>query len=452
MMNRRIWLTLGTVLLSLPASSPAQSPPNARAGQNTSHRQLPGEIPDLGSIESMLSERLDQAVQKGKVSDLRELFKDRDRLKELMGGQLNEAQLKVLDSIGPDKLDEILRNPQFKALLEQALANKRGGKGGPLEKDQIASLKSLIKAGGDPSKIPGGEPAFQNAPANKPGPTDESSSQAGPVTPPPSPQSGSAGMTPSGEEGETWIERMMNGITGSVMDELSNPENSGAFQKALRSLGGLKQGSDGSEHFDLAGVWKSATEDAASWMANRWEWPRRAGEPPAGVLQNVRESVPDVAESMNGMLSRLPTGSVGRGGFEEGITRVAWVLFAATMAVIGWNLMTRRRGAGDRSGDGEVLGPWPVAPSAVASRDDLVRAFEYLALLRLGRVGRTSNHLAVASLLNEAESDHSRRAAAGELARLYERARYQPQPAPLADADLAAARRDLALLAGVGSA
>jgi hypothetical protein len=452
MMNRRIWLTLGTILLSLPASSPAQPPPKARGGQNTSHRQLPGEIPDLGSIESMLSERLDQAVQKGKVSDLRELFKDREKLKELTQGQLNDDQLRVLDSIGPDKLDEILRNPQFKALLEQALANKKGGKGGTLEKDQIASLKSLIKAGGDPSKMPGGgDSTPQDVSANKLGPTEPSSSQGGSVTPPPSSQSASGAMPPS-EEGETLWERWMNGVTGSVMDELSNPENSGALQKALRSLGGLKQGNDGTEHFDLAGVWKSATEDAASWMANRWDWPRRAGEPPAGVLQNVRESVPDVAESMSGMLSRIPTGSASRGGFEEGITRVAWVLFAATMAIIGWNLMTRRRGAGDRPGDGEVLGPWPVAPSAVASRDDLVRAFEYLALLRLGAVGRTSNHLAVASLLNEAESDHSRRAAAGELARLYERARYQPQPAALADADLAAARRDLALLAGVGSA
>lgn len=452
MMNRRIWLPLGIVLLCLPPGSPAQAPRRPQSGPSPSHHPLPDDVPDLANIESMLNERLDQAAQKGKISDLQSLLKDKDKIKELTKGQLTPEQLKVLDGIDSDKWNEILRDPQFRSLLDQAIAaNKRKQGGGELTKDQISSLKSLAEANGDPSKLRR-QQAPSGPPAGNPGPGQAQPPQAE-STPSTSTPQGNPAFVPPSEEGETWWERWANSFTGYVMDEVNNPDNAGALQRALRSLGGLKEGSDGSEHFDFAGIWKSATEDAATWMMSRWEWPRRAADAPGGgMLNNVRESVPNVGESMSGAISRI---SVGRpsppGGFDSRITQVAWVLFAAAMAAIGWNLMAKRRGAGGRGGNSGV-GPWPVAPSAVASRDDLIRAFEYLAQLRLGAAGRTSNHLAVASRLNEGESDYSRRAAAGELARLYERARYEPDPGPLADVDLAAARRDLTLLAGVAAA
>jgi hypothetical protein len=46
----------------------------------------------------------------------------------------------------------------------------------------------------------------------------------------------------------------------------------------------------------------------------------------------------------------------------------------------------------------------------------------------------------------------ARQQAATELARLYEQARYAPQDDTLSAEDLAAARRDLCFLAGVGAA
>jgi hypothetical protein len=82
----------------------------------------------------------------------------------------------------------------------------------------------------------------------------------------------------------------------------------------------------------------------------------------------------------------------------------------------------------------------------------VVRAFEYLAVLRLGAPGRTSNHREVAARLAESGGDASQKDAVDELARLYERARYVPDPAPFAEAELAAARADLTLLAGVAAA
>jgi len=103
-----------------------------------------------------------------------------------------------------------------------------------------------------------------------------------------------------------------------------------------------------------------------------------------------------------------------------------------------------------RGDDGWRLGPWPVRPEAVRTRDELVRAFEYLALLLLGPAARTRNHEEIAAGLGE--QDVSRRAAAERLAGLYEQARYAPPDEVLPDTDLAAARADLSLLAGVAAA
>jgi hypothetical protein len=444
MMNRRIWPLFGIVLLALPSGSAAQP---TRSGQPLSHREIRGDMPDLANMESVLNERLSQAVEKGKLQDLQELFKNKALLKKLTGDQLTEQQLRVLDNIGPDKLSAILRDPRFNKLLDQAVAARKG-RAGTLSKKQIESLENLADRRGE---LPP-EPGSSDTPQVGTGPTPQDQPpEAGPRHMPQVPQVSADPATPPEEEG-TWLERLLNPVTGKVMDELNDPSNVGAFQSALRSLGGLKEGKDGSEQFDLAGVWKSASEDAASWMISGWRLPGRGADAPSDWLHNVRGAVPDVSESVSGALSRLPAGRGGPGGMDERITRVAWILFAAAMAVIGWQLMMKRVGTSGRPRAETAIGPWPVAPSAVASRDDLIRAFEYLAMLRLGAAGRTSNHRAVASRLNERELDTSRRAAAGELARLYERARYEPQPGPLPEADLAAARHDLTLLAGVAPA
>ena len=102
-----------------------------------------------------------------------------------------------------------------------------------------------------------------------------------------------------------------------------------------------------------------------------------------------------------------------------------------------------------RQEDAWKLGPWPVDPAKVATRQDLVRAFEYLALLKLGRTARSWNHLEMAAGLagNPGEPADKRRQAADHLAVLYERARYAPGDEPLADEDVNAARRHLCLLA-----
>src|SRR5262249_61129604 len=107
-------------------------------------------------------------------------------------------------------------------------------------------------------------------------------------------------------------------------------------------------------------------------------------------------------------------------------------------------LVWRRRRLTRLGGAGWKLGPWPVDPAAVRTREELVRAFEYLSLLRLGPSARSRNHLEIADRLGNG--------AARQLARAYEQAPSAPPADTLADSDLANARRHLTFLAGAPSA
>jgi hypothetical protein len=91
---------------------------------------------------------------------------------------------------------------------------------------------------------------------------------------------------------------------------------------------------------------------------------------------------------------------------------------------------------------------WPMPPGEVSTRQQLIQAFEHLALVVLGPGARSANHRDIANGLG---ATPERTRAADELATLYERARYDPAEGELPTADLAAARRDLCLLAGMAA-
>ena len=126
------------------------------------------------------------------------------------------------------------------------------------------------------------------------------------------------------------------------------------------------------------------------------------------------------------------------------------VVTLCVLGVVGWKMLqlwlaVRR----DPRIAGWQPGAWPVDPARVASREDVVRAFDHLSLVRLGFDARHCHHLDIASRLG---ADEPRRQAAAQLAVLYERARYTPTDEALPPEALAAARRDLCLLAGVPAA
>lgn len=127
-------------------------------------------------------------------------------------------------------------------------------------------------------------------------------------------------------------------------------------------------------------------------------------------------------------------------------TVATWLLCFALVALLVWQA-SRWIGLPGRAARGAdaVLGPWPVQPTAVCTRTELVQAFDYLALLLVGNKARTMHHRAAAMEMGQ------RAACAGpavDLAALYERARYTEGPESLADNDRDRARAALVRLAG----
>jgi hypothetical protein len=126
------------------------------------------------------------------------------------------------------------------------------------------------------------------------------------------------------------------------------------------------------------------------------------------------------------------------------------LILAVSAAVLLWIYLARYRRNREMAGDLAVPGVWPVAPARVSNRDELIQAFEYLALLRLGRNARSQHHRLLAEGLGGDEASHLR--AARRLADLYERARYAPDSEPFSTESLHEARHSLALLAGMAHA
>jgi len=95
----------------------------------------------------------------------------------------------------------------------------------------------------------------------------------------------------------------------------------------------------------------------------------------------------------------------------------------------------------------ERLGPWPVDPRQIRTQEQLIKAYDYLALTECGLETKAWHHIAIAEELGgryPANQDEVSR-----LTGLYEHARYAPQSMPLSATQIDAGRRDLCQLIGV---
>ena len=94
----------------------------------------------------------------------------------------------------------------------------------------------------------------------------------------------------------------------------------------------------------------------------------------------------------------------------------------------------------------ESVRVWPVDPLQVNSREDVVKAFEFLSISKCGDVAMNWHHLQIADRMGINEPSH--KDAANLLARLYEKARYAPANEQFDDLDIAEARARFSQLAG----
>ena len=122
-----------------------------------------------------------------------------------------------------------------------------------------------------------------------------------------------------------------------------------------------------------------------------------------------------------------------------------WLLLAALCLLAGWQMTRWSKRPAVVADWRSSLGPWPVNPDEVATRADLVRAFDYLAILTLGLDARSWNHQAI--MLRWCAACRGVAALAIALAELYERARYTDGPAELSPSQRDQARRLLLQLA-----
>jgi hypothetical protein len=122
-----------------------------------------------------------------------------------------------------------------------------------------------------------------------------------------------------------------------------------------------------------------------------------------------------------------------------------WILLLLLFLLAGRQMLRWGRRSAVRVEETAQLGPWPVRPEAVSTRAELVRAFDYLALLTLGVGVQSWNHYAVARRWREKSPACAQTGDA--LALLYEQARYTEGVEALTQSQRDQARASLLQLA-----
>jgi hypothetical protein len=436
--------------------------------RNPSHVPIPFSVGNPDQAQQLLAQKLRDAQQFG---GLQKMLDDRD-LPRLLGDIQREPEKYGLK----DELDKLrekgggldLNDPHLRQLINRVLQQQHGDVtvpgGATIPHQKLEEWKDWLDrlsghdlvppdAGSGASEAPqagdgpGTEPPAD--PQHLPPMSDQPPPHTGPMPGPPSNPAGSPSPTPPAEEAQNRASEGLMNFAEKLRDMDTPLKKSAAWQHFIQDLehsAGKHTGSN------------SAFADKARGLADRL--------PPLSRYLPLDRLKGDNGLSQWGksLVSNLPSFKWGNapkltsaaGWQAPHLSRASlgdpdtwkdslWQLMLLALAVfVLLALVWQRRRQARRAGAGWKLGPWPVHPAAVRTRDELVRAFEYLSLLRLGPSARSRNHLEIADRLGLG--------AALQLARCYEQARYAPPSDPLPDAELALARRHLTLLAGAPSA
>jgi hypothetical protein len=356
------------------------------------------------------------------------------------------------------------RHPAMAKMLE-GMIGQDPAKLGDLSPKELEELQRRLQMHGAPSiAFPPVPPAAN--PENQPGPP-MSGPQGAPAVPQPPAQNGN-GITPQAPtQGEpnaqaSALSRHLDDFRRGMEKLDPGLRHSAAVNNAFRTLARQLDADGGKSWEDLSAnmgqlqerwsewgkklhVDRLVPEKGISWpekLKLKW-WPhinwKRAED---AVGRQLSADLPVAA----------PSGAAGSSNWQL-LIGFAGLAF---LVVVLWRVLAQAQFRHEQQEGGWRLGPWPVQPGQVASREDIVRAFEYLSLLCLGQSARTSNHHVIAEQLADQRRlspqvayFDERQHAVDELAALYEQARYAPPSEPLPETALAAARRDLCLLAGV---
>jgi hypothetical protein len=429
---RRLLLVVVPLFVTTPAVLARLKPITVDLSQysdpNGSHRSLGKESADL---EGSMADRLRQLREGREIQQIAQRLLQNPHFLTDIQNKVSRAEAeKLLDRL--KKGEGIGGDPIWKGILDQA--------GKHVSEEEAEKIQRWVKS---QPPVPMTQPSDPGQPP--PSPTGIKPPEMMPSVQPPSPVKPASPWADLKDKSTSWLKDRMTDFPEDIADLLDNVGEGAlgeSVREALRSLG--RGGMDGEGlPFNLQEVFR----DLGGQLSTLGEHLPSDPVPWQEIGSLFRDFHGPSLPSFEGPAAS--GGKVSPGGDGFGLVWL-WLAVLAVFAFILYRSVERRRSGGGEAG--WRLGPWPVAPGSVATRADLVAAFEYLAFLCLGPSARTCNHLDVADCLGEQSSDAERRRAAGELARLYEQARYAPGDEALTETDLAAARRDLCLLAGVATA
>jgi hypothetical protein len=481
----RLWLLWLMAGLALPvalerargqARLPGQPPDDPRSDSHVPI--VPGAVGDPDQAQFLLEQRLHRAKDLAGLEkllqdpELRKLAEDVARDPKKFGMTREEIE-KLARQMGAGKgpVKPDLNDPRWRELLDRAIKQQsegeRPGTGiQPELRERWKELRDKLLPPKDegredvaarPDQGPGTEPEKQPGKMTPPVPPPPLPAGPPPGHPPPAPGPGtpfppaSMPMKPADLSAQEKFSKELVDFAEHLSGKNGLLQKSPALRDALRDLsrsleseGGHSLVKDQTKELGdrLPGLGKYLGLDRPDWGK---------GLLAKGPHVNLDKS--DFAVSVPAGWQSSPVGAPGAPGI-AGLQMLLWVAVLAVFGVAVWRLLAWRRARVAAAG-GWRLGPWPVHPAAVRTRGDLVRAFEHLSLLLLGPTARAWNHLEIAArICADAGGDGraARGTAAARLAFLYEQARYAPPAEVLPDADLAAARRHLCLLAGVPAA
>jgi hypothetical protein len=454
-MNQRTLFRTGLVgllLTGLPAG-PFQAPGRAQGFRDAYEPHVP--IPEGEANRARPEEKLADFMRRNE--GLTE--QDKKDLSEAIkaGKPFTEAQKKTIAELVRPKgfsqevVSRLLDNPEFLKLLQAAITDPSKAKvpsGLPagLPKDMSKLVEDWMKA------KPGASPRPPATPATPPAPPPVASRReaVAPPKPPPGPPPVVRGTGPT-KDFARWIIRM-----AETLKKQPGPlRDSPAVNKALGELarqaanavnGRAAEGPAGAPsnwpQFSNALPKSPAWKDALPSSLRAWKWPALSDwKLPKVNVRGDWGARPRQGSQSPARGANTPSAPSRGPGLDELAVALIGILALAVLFA-GWR---RRRPASAPLAHG--LGPWPVQPSRVRTADEVVRAFEYLALRDLGPAARSWHHRLLADGLGKGQE--KRLGAARGLARVYEQVRYSPRSQPLAAEAVARARRDLCFLAGV---
>lgn len=442
-MNNRRWLGLlliapslfvPTRLASAQASTRPIPPLFLRVLPKQSHHDLSDGL-DLDNPQEMMAERLRELHELHELQDqVAGLLQDTEFLNSIR--QLPEEKLRKLrekmlsgEGLGNDR--------NWEELLGKATSQHR------LDQKHIDILRrwaerveEKLPTASQPSSTDGQPPDTPTPP-----------SAATPDAPKPAPS-----LPRTNPEEPSWLDRMQEESTKWLIDHLDDV--GGDVLEAFTDMGKTDNGGPLADFLhslnnaDFSGMnLGGRVEGLSRYVPKVGDFLNSQRGTLNGVRSLFRDAPVPSLPRIGGPSASRPSVTADSEGWTPALLSL---LMLGTIVLLLCRMGARSSAAVDSGQDPWRLGPWPVSPQSVSTRQDVVRAFEYLVLLCLGPSAASCHHRELAERLAQQDSGNPKRRHAAEmLAWLYEQARYAPDAEALSQEELTDARHALCCLSGV---